>query len=114
MQIYADVTGREIRVAASPQTPALGSAMFGAVAAGRRRGGHDTIVEAAAAMAHQRDEAFVPIAAASAGYDELYTEYRRLHDCFGRGENDVMKTLRNLRASALGGAARSAQLGAPE
>ncbi|MGH2429428.1 MAG: ribulokinase, partial [Candidatus Limnocylindria bacterium] len=28
MQIYADVTGREFRVAASSQTPALGSAMF--------------------------------------------------------------------------------------
>ena len=35
MQIYADVTGREFRVAASAQAPALGSAMFGAVAAGR-------------------------------------------------------------------------------
>lgn len=34
MQIYADVTGREFRIAASEQTPALGSAMFGAVAAG--------------------------------------------------------------------------------
>ena len=37
MQIYADVTGREIRVPAAKQTPAVGSAMFGAVAAGPRR-----------------------------------------------------------------------------
>ena len=36
MQIYADVTGRPFRLSASDQTPALGSAMFGAVAAGRR------------------------------------------------------------------------------
>src|SRR6185503_13075919 len=35
MQIYADVTGRELKVTASGQTPALGSAMFGAVAAGQ-------------------------------------------------------------------------------
>ncbi len=41
MQIYADVTGREVKVAASEQTPALGSAMFGAVAAGKERGGYD-------------------------------------------------------------------------
>ena len=34
MQIFADVTGREFAVAASGQAPALGSAMFGAVAAG--------------------------------------------------------------------------------
>ena len=35
MQIYADVIGLPIRVSASKQTPALGSAMFGAVAAGK-------------------------------------------------------------------------------
>ena len=39
MQIYADVTGREIRVPAAKQTPAVGSAMFGAVAAGAASGG---------------------------------------------------------------------------
>lgn len=39
MQIYADVTGREIKVAASTQTPALGAAMFAAVAAGAEAGG---------------------------------------------------------------------------
>jgi L-ribulokinase len=30
----------------------------------------------------------------------LYREYVRLHDYFGRGENNVMKTLRRLRAEA--------------
>ena len=47
MQIYADVTGREIKVTASKQTPALGSAMFGAVAAGSTAGGYDSIFDAA-------------------------------------------------------------------
>src|SRR5471032_3032113 len=42
MQIYADVTGLTIEVAASSQTPALGSAMFGAVAAGAAAGGYDS------------------------------------------------------------------------
>jgi FGGY family of carbohydrate kinases, C-terminal domain len=46
MQVFADVTGREIAVAGSRQAPALGAAMFGAVAAGE----HDQI-EAAAAPA---------------------------------------------------------------
>ena len=49
MQIYADVTEREFKVAASAQTPALGSAMFGAVAAGSARGGYDDIADATAA-----------------------------------------------------------------
>ncbi len=46
MQIYADVTGMEVKVAASKQAPALGSAMFGAVAAGKAAGGYDTIYDA--------------------------------------------------------------------
>ena len=40
-----------------------------------------------------------------AAYDVLYREYVRLHDYFGRGENDVMKTLKGLRARARAGQA---------
>jgi L-ribulokinase len=98
MQIYSDVTGREIRVSASQQTPALGSAMFGAVAAGRAAGGYDSIFEAARHMARLKDEVYVPIAQHRAVYDQIYAEYVRLHDYFGRGENDVMKRLKALKA----------------
>ena len=100
MQIYADVTGRPFRLSASEQTPALGSAMFGAVAAGTAAGGHATIADASAAMARLKDEAYRPIPANRALYDVLYREYRTLHDYFGRGGNDVMKVLRGLRADA--------------
>ena len=61
MQIYADVTGREVKVAKSHQTPALGSAMFGAVAAGKAAGGYDSIFEASQTMAHLRDECYSPV-----------------------------------------------------
>jgi L-ribulokinase len=98
MQIYADVTGREIKVTASGQTPALGSAMFGAVAAGKSAGGYDSIYAAAQTMAHLKDEAFKPIPENQAVYDQLYREYLRLHDYFGRGENNVMKTLKKIKA----------------
>jgi L-ribulokinase len=104
MQIYADVTGREIRVSASQQTPALGSAMFGAVAAGRAEGGYDSIFEAARHMAQLKDEVYAPIARHKAVYDEIYAEYVRLHDYFGRGENDVMKRLKALKARVQAGA----------
>jgi L-ribulokinase len=97
MQIYADVTGRNFKISASKQTPALGSAMFGAVAAGGRSGGYDTIFEAARHMARLKDEEYQPIAANQKIYDRLYAEYLRLHDYFGRGENNVMKTLRQIR-----------------
>jgi L-ribulokinase len=101
MQIYADVTGREFGVAASSQTPALGSAMFGAVAAGAGEGGYDSIVEAAGRMARLRDETFRPNPAHREVYDELYREYCALHDYFGRGANDAMKRLKAIRARAL-------------
>jgi L-ribulokinase len=108
MQIYADVTGRDFRVAASSQTSALGSAMFGAVAAGSAAGGHDTIVEAAERMARLKDERFEPDPERHAIYDELYAEYRRLHDHFGRGQNDVMKSLKAIRARTRGSAGQAA------
>jgi len=97
MQIYADVTGRNFKISAAKQTPALGSAMFGAVAAGSRSGGYDTIFEAARHMARLKDEVYQPIPVNQKIYDRLFAEYVRLHDYFGRGENDVMKTLKQIR-----------------
>jgi L-ribulokinase len=97
MQIYADVTGRNIKISAAKQTPALGSAMFGAVAAGSRAGGYDTIFEAARHMASLKDEVYQPIPGNQKIYDRLFAEYLRLHDYFGRGANNVMKTLKQIR-----------------
>jgi L-ribulokinase len=102
MQIYSDVTGREFKVAASAQTSALGSAMFGAVAAGKAAGGYDTIFEAARHMARLKDEVYRPNLEAKKVYDQLFAEYVRLHDYFGRGENNVMKTLKAIRDRARG------------
>jgi L-ribulokinase len=98
MQIYADVTGCEVKVAASTQTPALGSAMFGAVAAGKANGGYDSIFEASRKMAHLRADRYAPIPEHQAVYERLFQEYVRLHDLFGRGGNDVMKRLKALKA----------------
>jgi L-ribulokinase len=87
-----------VKVAASKQTPALGSAMFGAVAAGKAAGGYDTIYEATKVMAHQRAEKYQPDPSHKTVYDRIYAEYAILHDYFGRGENDVMKRLKALKA----------------
>lgn len=99
MQIYADVTNREIKIAASKQTPALGAAMFGAVAAGKENGGYDTIIEAAENMAQVKEETYKPNKVNITIYDKLYEEYNQLHDYFGRGANDVMKRLKQLKES---------------
>jgi len=102
MQIYSDVTNMEIRISASAQTPALGAAMFGAVAAGKDRGGYDTIVDAAKVMAKVKEKYYKPIPENVAVYNKLYKEYKILHDYFGRGGNDVMKRLKEIRKSARG------------
>ena len=99
MQIYADVTGHEIRIAKSAQSPALGSAMFGAVAAGKANGGYDSIADAAAEMGGVKDVVYRPNAEESATYQKLYEQYEVLHDYFGRGANDVMKALKSIKKS---------------
>ena len=104
MQIYADVTGRAFHVADSPQTPALGSAMFAAVAAGKAAGGYASIEDAARKMARLRPESYEPDRASHEIYDLLYAEYVRVHDLFGRGGDPAVKTLRRLRRQASAGA----------
>lgn len=100
MQIFADVTGREIHIAAGDQTVALGAAMWGAVAAGAADGGHDDIGAAAKKMARLRRETYRPNPANHKAYAPIFAEYRRLHDLFGRGAADTMKTLKEIRRRA--------------
>jgi L-ribulokinase len=103
MQIYADVTGREIKVAETAQSGALGSAMFAAVAAGEKVGGYGSIFEAAKRMARLQEIVYKPVPAHKAVYDQLFAEYLTLHDHFGRGQNDVMKRLKTLKRQVLTG-----------
>ena len=97
-QIYADVTGRPLKLAGSAQAPALGAAMHAAVAAGV----YPDIHAAADKMGKLKEEVVTPIGENKAVYDQLYSEYKRLYDLFGRGENDVMKTLKRVRREARG------------
>ncbi|MCM3410853.1 ribulokinase [Metabacillus litoralis] len=101
MQIYADVTNMEIKISDTTLTPAIGSAMFGAVVAGPERGGYSTIKEAASNMARLKDESFVPNPNHVKIYDEMYKEYLKLHDYFGRGKNNTMKKLKQLKEQGL-------------
>ena len=98
MQIYADVLNMPVRIAASDQGGALGSAIFGAVAAGSAKGGYDDIVDACRKMGKVLDTVYLPDPDAVAVYDKLFAEYRTLHDYFGRGENDVMKRIKALKS----------------
>ena len=97
MQIYADVLKIPVRIAGSDQGGALGSAIFGSVAAGAAQGGYDSVFEAASRLGKVLDTVYVPIPEHSEVYDKLYAEYKTLHDYFGRGGNDVMKRLKQIK-----------------
>lgn len=79
MQIYADVTGRTMQVAASSQTCALGAAIAASVISGA----HPSFAAAQAAMTGLKPVAYTPNPDAQATYDRLYALYRDLHDSFG-------------------------------
>ncbi|MEA3549488.1 MULTISPECIES: ribulokinase [unclassified Pseudarthrobacter] len=96
MQIYADATGLQLSTIGSEQGPALGSAIHAAVAAGE----YADIREAAAAMGSEPGEVYTPIPENVAAYEELFQEYKALHDYFGRGGNDVMHRLKAIQRKA--------------
>lgn len=93
MQIYADVLSRPLSVIGSSQGPALGSAIHAAVAAGA----YPDIQKAAEAMGGRRIAAYRPNEANVTAYDELFAEYKALHDHFGKGGTDVMRRLKAIR-----------------
>ncbi len=105
MQIYADVTGRPMKVSRSQQTCALGAAIAGAVVAGKKAGGYDRVPAAQKAMTGLRKQVFRPEGKAHAVYRQLYEQYRLLHDAFGTREwsgnlYGVMKRLLEIRTAA--------------
>jgi L-ribulokinase len=100
MQIYADILGRPLKVAASDQTCALGAAIFGAAC-----GGSMTISEVQANCCRMRDVEYTPIPENQAAYAELYALYKTIHDAFGSSGwegrlNHVMKELITIRQRA--------------
>ena len=97
MQVYADVLNLPIKIAGSEQGPALGSAIFAAVAAGKMLSGYEDAFEAIRAMGKVKDIIYTPNTENAEIYDKLYREYSMLHDYFGRGTNDVMKRLKAIK-----------------
>jgi L-ribulokinase len=104
LQLYADVTGRVMKVARTSNASALGAAVAGAVVAGEYR----NLPEAQQAMTGIRDLHFEPRMGEHAVYRKLYRLYKQLHDAFGttswKGNlGNVMKELLEIRAAVRNG-----------
>jgi L-ribulokinase len=94
MQIYADVTGREMKVSRSAQSCALGAAIAAAVVSG----GYKNFAEAQGAMCGVKNTTYKPIAENHAVYKKLYSLYKQIHDAFGTGAmKNVMKELLKIK-----------------
>jgi L-ribulokinase len=98
MQIYADVTGRPMKISRSAQTCALGSAIAAAVVAGA----HKDYATAQKKMTGLKPRIYRPNPKAHEIYRELYPLYRTLHDAFGTKDWNgnlfgVMKELIDIR-----------------
>jgi L-ribulokinase len=98
MQIYADVTGRPMKISRSAQTCALGSAIAAAVVSGA----HNNYAAAQKAMTGLKPKVFRPDPKSHAVYKELFALYKQLHDAFGTKEwngnlHGVMKQLIDIR-----------------
>lgn len=98
MQIYADITGRPMKISRSSQTCALGCAIAGAVVGGA----YASFPQAQAKMTGLKIRDFEPKPEANLVYKQLFKLYRQLYDAFGttawKGNmGNVMKELIELR-----------------
>ncbi len=93
MQIYADVTGKEIYMSGTAEACAHGSAVLGAV----NENGYETLPIAAGKMKKIKETYFIPRMENHKVYTALYEEYKSLSDYFARGENTLARVLENVK-----------------
>lgn len=82
MQIFADVLNRDIKIATSTQSGALGSAVYAAAAAGA----YPTVADASKVFAKPITKIYHPDPKSAELYTELYKKYRYLHDHFAKNK----------------------------
>ena len=94
LQIYSDITGRVIRVAASSQTTALGAAILGVVATDSKNGRKSSYADVVSRMTKPAQKIYNPNPENQKTYKKLFEKYLLLHDYFGRKNPSIMKGLK--------------------
>ncbi len=97
MQIYADVLGKTLKIAASDQAAALGSAVYAAIAAGEKSGGYDTYSEAVQHMSKVREDYYVPQEKYAEIYKKMYSIYCQFGDMMGQDGKHLFDELTVLK-----------------
>ena len=91
MQIYADVTGREIYLSGTSQGCAYGSAVLGAV----NERGYKDLKEASQNMKKIKDLSYKPNMENKEKYDSLFESYKKISKFFA--ENGMMEELKKIK-----------------
>lgn len=97
MQIYADVLGKEIKIAACKQTAALGASIYAAVAAGADKGGYDSFEDAVVAMSGVKNIIYQPNKNHKEIYNKIYEEYKNISKYLGQGTGNILKELYRIK-----------------
>lgn len=97
MQIYADVLGKTLKIAASDQAAALGSAVYAAIATGKKAGGYDTYSEAVQHMSKVRENYYVPQEKYVEIYKKMYSIYCQFGDMMGQDGRHLFDELAVLK-----------------
>ncbi len=97
VQIYSDICNKSIQICGSSNASAMGAAILGIAAADEAVTGYKSANEAAEKLGKIEKEIYQPIPEHVSVYNELYAEYKTLHEYFGKGGNDVMKRLNAIR-----------------
>lgn len=93
MQIFADVTGRNIKVSSVTEGAAYGSAVNAASVIGIHNGFYDACNK----LKKPIHRTYAPVPENKNMYDRLYCEYEKLYRYFGNENNDIMHTLTEIK-----------------
>lgn len=83
MQIYADILGRPMEVAASGQTVAMGAAIIGGFVAMQSKDDFENIEAIQERVCKVKEKVYEPNPESVKTYSKLYKLYKQLHDGFG-------------------------------
>ena len=98
VQAYADILNREINVCKTAQAGAAGAAILGVAAASKEVTGYDDVVQVIEKLGKRGEKVYYPNPKRHEAYTKLYQEYLTLFEYFGKGANDVMKRLNEMRS----------------